>query len=120
VHPTPRQLRGVLAIAALPWCAFISLLVINPKYELHLVDPATPGLFILSAALIAQLFAAGLAYAFIGFFNALAQRSSWSRRPRIVAYALVVVAFSVLCSLPLLLLAVLGPAAAFLIQAEMP
>ena len=118
-RPTASPLRVILVLAAVPWCALVSLLVINPEYELNLIGPPMPGLAILVGSFIVELLAFGAAYASIGFIKALAQRNGWPKSIGGIGCGFIALALSVLCALPLLLLFVLGPAAATLIKLQL-
>jgi len=96
------------------------LLLINPRYELHLFDPGMPGISLLLAALVAQLVGAVVAYSAQAVVKSLGQREGFAQPKRVIILLLTGVAFLALCTLPVLVLVVLGPAAIALVEATMP
>jgi len=96
------------------------LLLFNPRYELHLFDPAMPGIPLLFAALVAQLVGAVAAYSTQALVRSLGQHAGPAQLKRVILPLLIGVGFSALCTLPVMVLVVLGPAAIALVEATMP
>ena len=110
----------LLMLVALPWLTLGMLLLFNPRYELHLFDPGMPGISLLLAALAAQLVGAVSAYAAQALVISLGQHGGPAQPKRVIIPLLIGVGFSALCTLPVMALVVLGPAAIALVEATMP
>ena len=114
------QAPTLLVLVALPWCTLLFLLLFNPRYELHLFDRSMPGIALLVMALLAQVLAAVASYAALRIVNSLTESKAWQHSRRVIAHLLIGLAFSALCSLPVLLLVILGPAFIILTNRNMP
>jgi hypothetical protein len=110
----------LLILIGLPWLTLGMLLLFNPRYELHLFDPGMPGISLLLAAFVAQLVGAVTAYSAQAVVKSLGQRGGPVQPKRVIIPLLIGVAFSALCTLPMLVLVILGPAAIVLVEATMP
>jgi len=110
----------LLILVGLPWLTLGMLLLFNPRYELHLFDPDMPGITLLLAALVAQLVGAVAAYSAQALLRSLGKHAGPPQLKRVIIPLLIGVGFSALCTLPVMVLVVLGPAAIALVEATMP
>ena len=69
----------LLILVGLPWLTLGMLLLFNPRYELHLFDPAMPGISLLLAALVAQLVGAVAAYSAQALVRSLGKHAGPAR-----------------------------------------
>lgn len=117
---TRAQAIALALISFLPVCLFLGLLVINPRYEINILNTSRGGVAFLIIVIAIELVGSIAAFASLGLINVLSRKREYSDNLRGILAGAVILFFSLFCMLPFLVYVIFGPALFLLIGGAIP